>query len=288
MATAGATILEPDHDYGLLGPDSVAWRVLSRPGGLVGGLRALMLQALHPLAMAGVAQHSDFRRRPLDRLEKTSMYVIAAVYGDTATARRSAAIVKAIHKKVHGIDPVTGRAYSAEDPDTQLWVHSTIWHSLLVSFRVFGGALTPEEEDQYIAEGVPIAELVGLPAVMVPASMAQMREYFASMDSQLCVSPDARAAIDFVLNPPVTRQLLVHQVPIRILARAALALMPRHVRAFAGLEGSRLVDAAAISALRPVLAAVAIPEVERTVMGPIVGRRTVSIKHSALRVMASR
>jgi uncharacterized protein (DUF2236 family) len=288
MAIAGATTPEADQDYGLLGPDSVAWRILSRPGGLIGGLLALMLQALHPLAMAGVAQHSDFRRRPLDRLERTSMYVIAAVYGDTATARQTAAIVKAIHKKVHGIDPVTGRAYSAADPETQLWVHSTIWHSLLVSYRVFGGTLTPDEEDQYIAEGVPIAELIGLPAGMVPASMAEMREYFASMDSQLCMSRDARAAIDFVLNPPLTRELLVHQLPIRLFARGAIALMPRHIRAMAGLGGSRLADAVAISTLRPIVATIAIPQVERTVMGPIVGHGTVRLKQEALRVMASR
>jgi len=283
-----ATKASPSPDYGLLGPESVAWKVLSRPGGLVGGLLSLMLQALHPLAMAGVAQHSDFRKRPLDRLERTSMYVIASVYGDTETAQRTAAIVKAMHKKVHGIDPVTGQTYSAEDPDTQLWVHSTIWHSLLVSYRVFGGSLTPEEEDRYIAEGVPIAELIGLPANMVPASIAEMREYFASMDSHLCMSPDARAAIDFVVNPPLTRELLVHQVPIRLFARAAVALMPRHIRTLAGLEGSRVVDAAAITALRPILAIVGIPQVERAVMGPIVGHKTVSLKHDALRVMASR
>ncbi len=280
-----ATKASPSPDYGLLGPDSVAWKVLSRPGGLVGGLLSLMLQALHPLAMAGVAQHSDFRKRPLDRLERTSMYVIAAVYGDTETAHRSAAIVKAMHKKVHGTDPVTGKAYSAEDPETQLWVHSTIWHSLLVSYRAFNDRLTPAEEDRYIAEGVPIAELIGLPAAMVPASIAEMREYFASMDSQLCMSPDARAAINFVVNPPLSRELLIHQVPIRIFARASVALMPRHIRKLAGLEGSRLMDAAAITALRPILATIAIPQVERSVMGPIVGRQTVSLKHDALRVM---
>jgi uncharacterized protein (DUF2236 family) len=272
-------------DYGLLGPESVAWKVLSRPGGLVGGLRALMLQALHPLAMAGVAQHSDFRNRPLDRLERTSMYVIAAVYGDTETARQSGAIVRAMHKKVHGIDPVTGRPYSAEDPETQLWVHSTIWHSLLVSYRAFNPRLTPAEEDRYIAEGVPIAELVGLPGSMVPTSIAEMRQYFASMDSQLRMSDDARAAINFIVNPPLSRELLIHQVPIRIFARASVALMPRHIRKFAGLEGSGVMDAAAITALRPILATIGIPQVERSVMGPIVGHRTVSLKHDALRVM---
>jgi uncharacterized protein (DUF2236 family) len=280
--------ISDDVDYGLLGPDSVAWRVLSRPGGLVGGLRALMLQALHPLAMAGVAQHSDFRNRPLDRLERTSMYVIAAVYGDTPTAHRTAAIVRAIHKKVRGIDPVTGRAYSADDPETQLWVHSTIWHSLLVSSRVFGSRLTAAEEDQYIAEGVPVAELVGLPGSMVPKSMAEMRDYFASMNARLCMSADARAAIDFVVDPPITRELFVHQVPIRIFARAAVALLPAHIREMAGLEGSRLMDAASVTALRPILAAIAVPQVERTLMGPIVGRTTVALKHQALRVMAAR
>ena len=274
-----------ETDYGLLGPDSVTWRLLSRPGGLVGGLRALMLQALHPLAMAGVAQHSDFRNRPLDRLERTSMYVIAAVYGDTETAHRSGAMVRAMHKKVHGIDPVTGQAYSAEDPETQLWVHCTIWHSLLVSARAYGGAFTPEEEDRYIAEGVPIAGLVGVPAAIVPASIAEMREYFASVNSVLRMSPDARAAINFIVNPPLSRDLLIHQVPIRMFARASVALLPGHIRKLAGLEGPRLMDAAAITALRPILATIAIPEVERRVMGPIVGHQTVALKHEALRVM---
>jgi uncharacterized protein (DUF2236 family) len=135
---------------------------------------------------------------------------------------------------------------------------------------------------------VPIAELIGLPGEMVPASIAQMREYFASMDSRLRVSPDSRAAIDFVLNPPLTRELLLHQVPIRMFSRAAVALMPGHIRTLAGLEGSRVMDAASIAALRPIMAAIAIPQVERTLMGPIVGFKTVSLKHQALRVMASR
>ena len=74
---------------GLLGPDSVAWRVIGHPVSLVGGLRSLILQALHPLAMAGVAQHSDYRRRPLDRLQRTSHYVAATTFGDKKSSARS-------------------------------------------------------------------------------------------------------------------------------------------------------------------------------------------------------
>src|SRR5437764_10898097 len=109
-----------EHD-GLLGPDSVAWRVLDHPAALIGGLRALIVQSLHPLAMAGVAQHSDYRRRPLERLRRTAYYVGATAMGDSATALAAAQRVKRVHAKVRGTDPVTGRPDSAEDAEAQVW-----------------------------------------------------------------------------------------------------------------------------------------------------------------------
>src|SRR5436305_9697840 len=105
-------------DDGLLGPDALAWRVIAHPGSLIGGLRSLIIQSLHPLAMAGVAEHSDFRRRPLARLKRTTYYVAATSFGDTATAADAARRVPRRHATVHGTDPVTGRPYSAGDPDT--------------------------------------------------------------------------------------------------------------------------------------------------------------------------
>src|SRR5437016_5006742 len=136
-----------EHD-GLLGPDSVAWRVLDDPAALIGGLRALMVQSLHPLAMAGVAQHSDYRRRPLERLRRTAYYVGATAMGDMETALAAAERVKRVHRKVRGIDPVTGRPYSAEDPETQVWVHTVEWHSFLAAYDVFGRRLTAAERDR--------------------------------------------------------------------------------------------------------------------------------------------
>jgi uncharacterized protein (DUF2236 family) len=87
---------------GLLGPDSVAWRVQDHPAALIGGLRALIIQSLHPLAMAGVAQHSDYGRRPLERLRRTAYYLGVTTMGDTATALAAAERVKRVHKRVRG------------------------------------------------------------------------------------------------------------------------------------------------------------------------------------------
>jgi uncharacterized protein (DUF2236 family) len=245
---------------GLLGPDSVAWRVIGHPVSIVGGLRSLIVQALHPLAMAGVAQHSDYRRRPLDRLRRTSHYVVATTFGDRATAEAAAARVRRIHKRVRGIDPVTGRPYSADDPETQLWVHCVEWHSFLAAYRVYAtSTLTPEEEDRYIAEGAPIAALVGVPQDTVPKSVAEMRAYFEAVRPQLCVSQSTRDAIGFVLNPPLTRELIPLQVPIRVTAAAAVATVPHDLRRLAGIAQPRFLDGLLRAAVPPAAAALQLP-----------------------------
>jgi uncharacterized protein (DUF2236 family) len=239
------------HDGGVLGPYPVAWTVVGHPAALVGGLRALIIQSLHPLAMAGVAEHSDYRRRSLERLRRTSYYVAATVFGDTATAHAAAARVRRVHRRVRGTDPVTGRPYSADDPDTQVWVHSVEWHSFLAAHRAFAPALDPEREDRYIAEGARIATLVGTPAEKVPASIAEMRAYFESVRPELRVSEPALEAIRFVLRPPLTPELLAVQLPLRIYASAALALVPRDLRALAGVDRPRAADVAALALARP-------------------------------------
>jgi uncharacterized protein (DUF2236 family) len=266
------SVVSNEHDGGVLGPGAVAWPVTSHPGALVGGLRALIVQSLHPLAMAGVAQHSDYATRGLDRLQRTAYYVAAGVFGDTATAHRAGRVVRNMHRKVRGTDPVTGRPYSADDPDTQLWVHCVEWHSFLAAYRVFGPPLTEEEEDRYVAEGVAIAALVGTPPERVPASVAEMRDYFASVRPMLCVSSAAREAIDFVLGPPLTREYLAVQAPLRVYASAALALVPRDLRRLAGVDRPPAVDAAAIAAARPWLSAIRLPLV-RQYVSAVVGHK---------------
>lgn len=272
MAGMAITASSP-ADPGYLGPAAVAWPVLTHPGSLIGGLRALLIQSLHPLAMAGVAQHSDYRSRALSRLQRTAAYVGATAFGDTATADEAAARVRRMHARVRGIDPITGREYSADDPITQVWVHSVEWHSFLAAHRAFGPALTPEEEDAYIAEGVPIATLVGAREQDIPASVAQMREYFAGVRPHLCVSDAARDAISFVSSPPVTRELLAYQLPLRVFANAAVALVPRDLRRLAGIDRPAAADVAAIAMARPWLELMRTP-VGRLVNAMVIGRHT--------------
>jgi uncharacterized protein (DUF2236 family) len=261
-----------NREDGLLGPDSVAWRVIGHPVSIVGGLRSLIVQSLHPLAMAGVAQHSDYRRRPLDRLRRTSHYVAATTFGDRATADAAAARVRRIHKRVRGIDPVTGSPYSADDPDTQLWVHCVEWHSFLAAYRAYATSrLSAEEEDRYIAEGAPIAALLGVPESSVPKTVDEMRAYFEGVRPQLCVSDSSRDAIGFVLNPPLTRELIPLQVPLRITAAAAVAIVPRNLRRLAGISQPRLVDGLLRAAVPPAAAALRLPllrDAPSLVLGP--------------------
>lgn len=271
---------EPAVHDGYLGPDSVAWRVVGHPVSLVGGLRALIVQSLHPLAMAGVAQHSDYRSRALDRLRRTAYYVTATTFGDRATADAAAARVRQVHRKIRGIDPVTGRAYSADDPEAQLWVHCVEWHSFLAAYRAYGGRLTREEQDRYHAEGARVAPLVGLPEAMVPRTVADQRDYFASVRPQLVASVEAREAIDFVLRPPLTRDLIPFQIPIRLVARAALAIVPRDLRRLAGVDQPRALDAVTVAAVRPAAALLTLPLL-REAPSLVLGRRTRAVALAA-------
>src|SRR5450432_2306910 len=124
-AAYASGVPENPADDGFFGPDSVTWRISADLAGPIGGLRALLMQALHPLAMAGVDQHSDWRQDPVGRLAATSAYLATVTFGDRGSAERVAARVRRIHEYVRGVDTVTGRAYEAGDPALLLWVHAT-------------------------------------------------------------------------------------------------------------------------------------------------------------------
>jgi uncharacterized protein (DUF2236 family) len=193
----------PEHpaDAGLFGPQSLVWRVNRDRAFPLAGMRSLMVQALHPLAMAGVADHSDWRRDPFGRLAATSGYVLTVTYGDTAAANAAAARVRAVHTRVRGIDGVTGLAYSAEDPELLLWVHAGMVDSIVTVVQRYGRGLEPADADRYVAAMVPFAEIVGVPAERVPTSARALREYIESVDL-LQATPAARDAIGLVLDPP--------------------------------------------------------------------------------------
>jgi uncharacterized protein (DUF2236 family) len=266
-----AEIGDPRTVDWLLGPSSVAWRIFTTPVvPLIGGLRTLAIEALHPHAMRGVFDHSDYLRRPLGRLQRTATYVAATALGTVEEAERAGRLVRSIHKHVRGHDPVTGRPYSADDPEAQVWVHLAQWYSYLVAHRIFVGDLSPEEEDRFVAEGAKVAMLVGTPAEMVPSSVKEARAYFDEVRPSLCVTDGAVEAISFVTGRrwPKTLQQAAVLPGTRLLGTAAIATIPRDLRRLMGVDRPTAVDMAEIAAVRA-----ALPVGQR--LAPILLRRVV-------------
>jgi len=193
---------ERPADDGFFGPASVTWRMNGDLAGPIAGLRSLLMQALHPLAMAGVDQHSGWREDPVGRLAATSAYVNTVSFGERAAAERAAARVRRIHTRVNGVDPVTGRRYEASDPALLLWVHAALVESTLAVRRLFGPAITDQHADRYVAEMVVAAELVGVPAGQVPASVAELDRYLESVRPQLRCTAAASESMAYLLDPP--------------------------------------------------------------------------------------
>jgi uncharacterized protein (DUF2236 family) len=179
----------------------MVWRVHRDRSFPLAAIRSLMIQALHPLAMAGVAQHSDWQRDPFGRLAATAGYVLTVTYGDTAAAETAAARVRAVHTHVRGTDAVTGLAYRAEDPELLLWIHAGMVDSIVHVVQRYGRSLDGADADRYVAEMARFAEIIGVPVTRVPASVAALSEYLESVALRQ-VTPAASQAIAIVLDPP--------------------------------------------------------------------------------------
>jgi uncharacterized protein (DUF2236 family) len=212
-------------DPGWFGPASVVWRVHGSPSMLIGGLRALLLQTLHPLAMAGVAEHSDYRHDPWGRLHRTGRFVGATTYGSTPTAETAIAAVRAVHERVRGIAP-DGRPYAASDPHLLLWVHITEVDSFLRAYERYGtGRLTAAERDAYVREMSVIADSLG--AEPAPRTVAELEAALARFRRECRATRQSRTATRFLLNPPVA---ILARPAYAIIAAAAIGLLPHWAR----------------------------------------------------------
>jgi uncharacterized protein (DUF2236 family) len=230
-------------DAGLYGPESITWRVHGDPSMGLAGLRALLLQAVHPLAMAGVAHHSDFRQDPWGRLRRTAEYVGVTTFGTTAEARRAGARVRGIHRKLTFPDPLTGEVLRVDDPALLLWVHCVEAESFLSTAVRSGLRLSPAEQDAYYAEQVRGAALVGLKEA--PDSVAAMAEYFTSVRPSLRVTAEARATARFVLFPPMPLLATPARPAWAGIATAAFCLLPGWARRLYRLPGLPTTDVGA-------------------------------------------
>jgi uncharacterized protein (DUF2236 family) len=240
-------------DAGLFGPESVTWRVHADPTMWVAGLRALLLQAVHPAAMAGVLQHSDFRADPWGRLRRTADYVGVVTFGSTDEVEAIGRRVRGLHASVRGRDAATGVSYRASDPELLRWVHCCEVESFLTTYQRAGGGLTPGEVDAYYAEQTRAAAVVGLNPAVVPASAAEMAAYFDRMRPELAVDRRARRVAGYVLRPPMPRWVVL-TTPARPawagVAGLGAALLPRWARRLYRLPALPATDASATAAVR--------------------------------------
>ncbi len=188
----------------------------------VGGLRALLLQSLHPLAMAGVVGHSGYRGDPWGRLQRTSHFLAVTSFGTAEDADAMVTRIRRIHETVHGFAP-DGRWYAASDPHLLKWVHLAEIDSFLAAHTRYGRRpLEPDERDGYVADTARVAEALGV--VDAPRTEAEMRDQLAAYRPELAGTKEARAAARFILlNPPVPLAL---RPGYGVLAAAAVGLMP--------------------------------------------------------------
>jgi uncharacterized protein (DUF2236 family) len=234
------------EDPGWFGPDSVTWRVHADASMFVAGIAALAFQALHPLAMAGVADHSDFRADPLGRLRRTAGFVGTTAYGTSVEAAQACAIVRSVHGRVVGHAP-DGRPYAANDPELLNWVHVAEFATFAAAHRRFGAdPMSNDELDRYVGEVARIGAELGDPSP--PRSWAELDDALEHHRPNLCVNEQSRTAWRFL-----SRAHLVLPPPARpayqLLFAGAIACLPPWARRLWGVSRPSTAELAACRGL---------------------------------------
>jgi uncharacterized protein (DUF2236 family) len=252
-STSYDTASQAERD-GLFGPGSVTWRIHSDPSMVVAGFRALLLQATHPLVMAGFEANSSYRVDPWGRLKRTGEYIGTVTFGTRTEAEAAGARLRALHGRLPGgIEPESGLPFRVDDPELLRWVHCTEVESFLTCYQRSGGRLAPGEADQYVTEMRESARLVGLDPESVPGTTAELAAYFAAVRPRLRVTEvAARGAIwGFVPPMPLWVKVMTPARPAWAgLVSVAAGLLPRWARRLYGLPGLPTTDLAASAAAR--------------------------------------
>ncbi|MET7468389.1 oxygenase MpaB family protein [Micromonospora sp. NPDC005686] len=258
------------EDLGLFGPGSVTWKVHEEPILIVAGLRSLYLQALHPRAMAGVAQNSNYRSDAWGRLVRTATYVGTTIYGTTAEAEAAGRRLRTRHARMRATDPFTGEEFRVDEPELLRWVHVTEVESFVSTARRAGLALTDDEVDGYYTEQRRSAALVGLDPDDVPGTAAEVADYYRDVRPQLRMTREAAETALFLTAPPIPWKL---SLPARVglnlgpprwaylgIAATALGMLPPWaLRLYGGLGLPTTALSADLSARALRLALAAVP-----------------------------
>lgn len=229
-----ARIASGDPDC-LVEPDGPSWVVHGSLTTLVGGVRALMMQALQPAAVTGVAEHSAYRTDTVGRLRRTTRWLVITTFADVATAEATAAAVRSLHGNVTGTDPA-GLSYEASDPQLLRWVHDAFTDSFLTAHLALGGREIPGGPDAYVAEWAVSARLLG--ADGLPATHTELRDQIEEFrsDPGFGRAPATEDVAAFLRAPNLP---LAFRGPYRVLSLAAAATLDPRDAALLGLPQRR-------------------------------------------------
>ena len=238
----------PREDHGFFGPGSVTWRLWGYPTSLtVGFQRSVVIEELDPFLLAAVVGTDKVRYAPAARYDNTIVYFATMALGDSRAAIEASEILVRVHAKAVGIEPVSGRPYSANDPVTQLWIHLTAWHSILYVYETFGpGRLSEEDENQYWAECAIAAELQTFDPALVPRTREGIRAYFDDVRPKLCVTTETQSMMDHLLDAAILvqpRALVLRPFTFaigKIMRSATISTFPRWMRNMSGFQQSWL------------------------------------------------
>lgn len=229
--------------WGVPGPrwfteDDPIWRVHADASMFVGGIRSLLLQSLHPLAMAGVEDHSNYRSDPWMRVSNTSFFIAQTTFGTIDNAQRLIEAIRIMHDRVVGTAS-DGRPYAASDPHLLAWVHVAEIETFLTCYQAFSPApLSPAEADTYVEQTAHVARLLGV--LEPPHSVGDLHEMIEAYRPELELTDAARRAADFLLHePPVAGP---ETVGYRLLASAAVRTLQPWAREMLGVKTLPLPD----------------------------------------------
>ena len=245
-------------DVGYFGPESVSWQVHREVTVLFGGARAVLLQAAHPLVIAGARETGFYERNPWKRLQRTLMLTYTITFGSKAEAHAAAERINDVHARVKGIDAVTGLPYDALDPELLLWVHACLVDSALLFEKLTVGRLDEAGRQRFHQEQMLAAEMVMIPRSIIPPTVPALRAHMQEVidGGILRVTDAARRVADLFEDPPEEAQW---RPVLKGVSRLAFDTLPPDVRDLYGVRfGSAERVAmrstlAATRALRPLL-----------------------------------
>ncbi|BDH55557.1 oxygenase MpaB family protein [Tsukamurella sp. PLM1] len=236
-------------DQGFFGPHSPTWKVWASPTALIGFQRSVVLEHFDPNLTAAVADSAGIYTDPFGRLDRTLAYFLLVATADSKTAIEASEHLMDVHRKATGIEPITGKRYSANNPASQLWIHVTGWHSVLKCYEMYGpGPLSADEEARYWRDCVVAAELQTCDPAEVPTSRDEVRKYFARVRPTLALTERARTGMHYLLR---TRDRgLKLRVGSSLIAPATAATLPAWMREMGGFDQPGIVDGAYPLAVR--------------------------------------